>query len=206
MPPRSNEFDKEMSQLEVELKRLEAEYNMFFAGRLPRLPWETRARVDALVKHYDRMPMRNTAERFRFGTLQARYVAFCDLWERDLKAREEGRLTRGRTPPAAGMPPPPGPPPAKADRGPKREPQGPRVVAEAALRDPAKDAERMKELYEQLSSARKAAGEQPLPYDRFAQVVRAQVTKLGRGSSDVTFRVAVQGGKVTLSAKAAKDE
>ena len=32
--------------LEAELKRLEAEYNMFFAGRLPRPPWETRARVD----------------------------------------------------------------------------------------------------------------------------------------------------------------
>ena len=29
--------------LEAEIRRLEAEYNMFFAGRLPRLPWETRA-------------------------------------------------------------------------------------------------------------------------------------------------------------------
>ena len=36
--------------LEAEIKRLEAEYNMFFAGRLPRLPWEKRARVDAMVK------------------------------------------------------------------------------------------------------------------------------------------------------------
>ena len=36
--------------LEAELKRLEAEYNMFFAGRLPRPPWETRGRVEALVK------------------------------------------------------------------------------------------------------------------------------------------------------------
>jgi hypothetical protein len=31
-----------MQQLEGEIKRLEAEYNMFFAGRLPRLPCETR--------------------------------------------------------------------------------------------------------------------------------------------------------------------
>ena len=67
-----------MAQLEAEIKRLEAEYNMFFAGRLPRLPWETRARVEALVKRYDRMNLRNTAERFRFGTLQAKFVAFCD--------------------------------------------------------------------------------------------------------------------------------
>jgi hypothetical protein len=204
MAPRGSEFEQEMSKLEAEIKRLEAEYNMFFAGRLPRLPWETRARVDTLVKHYDRMHIRNTAERFRFGTLQARYVAFCDLWERHLKAREEGRPTRGRksAAPADSGTSPPAPHATKPER---QRPSGPRVVAEAAIRDPAKESDRLKELYEQLSSARKAAGEQPLPYDRFAQVVRAQVTKLGRGSNEVAFKVNVQGGKVTLSAKV-KDE
>jgi hypothetical protein len=33
-----SEFERELQLLEVELKRLEAEYNMFFAGRLPRCP------------------------------------------------------------------------------------------------------------------------------------------------------------------------
>src|SRR5688500_20375564 len=94
MALKGSEFDQQMVKLEAEIKRLEAEYNMFFAGRLPRLPWETRARVDALVKRYDRMNIRNTAERFRFETLQARYTGFCDLWERALKAKEEGRPMR----------------------------------------------------------------------------------------------------------------
>jgi hypothetical protein len=58
----------------------------------------------------------------------------------------------------------------------------------------------LKQLYERLSAARKAAGEQPLPYDRFAQVVQAQVKKLGGGSGEVAFRVAVDQGKVTLTA------
>ena len=53
-PP--SEFERELQRLEVELKRLEAEYTMFFAGRLPRPPWETRSRVEALVKQYDRAP------------------------------------------------------------------------------------------------------------------------------------------------------
>ena len=44
---------RELQSLEAELKRLEAEYNMFFAGRLPRPPWETRSRVDAIVKRLD---------------------------------------------------------------------------------------------------------------------------------------------------------
>ncbi len=50
----------EMTDLQKDLrrsrriKRLEAEYNMFFAGRLPRPPWETRGRVEALIKRHDR--------------------------------------------------------------------------------------------------------------------------------------------------------
>jgi len=43
---KGNEFDRQMQQLEAEIKKLEAEYNMFFAGRLPRLPWETRKRIE----------------------------------------------------------------------------------------------------------------------------------------------------------------
>ena len=204
MAAKSNEFEQEMTKLEAELKRLEAEYNMFFAGRLPRLPWETRARVDALVKQYDRMTLRNTAQKFRFATLQSRYMAFCDLWERSLKAREEGRPVRRTRGGAAAEPPPPPTRPTRADRDMPAD-TGPRVVAVASIRDPAKDADRLKNLYAELSSARKQAGEQPLPFDRFAQVVRAQVTKLG-GAGEVSFRVTVEGGKVTLAAKAGKGE
>ena len=204
MAPKSSEFEQEMAKLEAELKRLEAEYNMFFAGRLPRLPWETRSRVEALVKRYDRMTLRNTAERFRFGTLQAKFAAFCDLWERHLKAKEEGRAIRGRRA-SSGSPSTPPPPPSTA-RPHATEPDAPatRVVAVTTLKDPAAEPDRLRALYEQLSAARKAAGEKPVPYEAFTQVVRAQVNKLGSGESEVAFRVAVQDGKVTLTAKALK--
>ncbi|HXG87833.1 MAG TPA: MXAN_5187 C-terminal domain-containing protein [Vicinamibacterales bacterium] len=203
MAPKGSEFDQEMKHLEAEIKRLEAEYNMFFAGRLPRLPWETRARVDALVKRYDRMNIRNTAERFRFNTLQAKYAAFCDLWERALKAREEGRPGPGRRPAPAPPAAPPPPPPTAADAA---EAARSRVVHVASFRDPLQEAERMKELYERLAEARRDAGEQQIPYQRFAEVVRAQVNKLGGGEAEVAFRVAVKDGKVTLTARTMKTE
>ena len=66
-----SDLDRELEILEAELKRLEAEYNMFFAGRLPRPPWETRGRVDAMMKRLDRMHIGNTGARFRFATLQS---------------------------------------------------------------------------------------------------------------------------------------
>ena len=64
-----------MLRLAASLKQLEAEYNMFFAGRLSKPPWETRSRVDALFKQYDRAYVQNYGDRFRFPTLQSRYAA-----------------------------------------------------------------------------------------------------------------------------------
>ena len=79
-----SDLDRELNLLETEMKRLEAEYNMYFAGRLPRPPWETRARVNALVKRHDQSYIRNTADRFRFESLQARYQKFLELWDRQI--------------------------------------------------------------------------------------------------------------------------
>lgn len=87
-------FAAEMLQLEAELRRLETEYSQFFAGRQKRIPAERRARVESAFRKHDRAPRQNTAERFRFEALQARYAALCQLWERTLRARDDGR---GRT-------------------------------------------------------------------------------------------------------------
>jgi len=98
----SSEFEQELQRLEVDLKRLEADYTKFFAGRLPRPPLATRSRVQALVTQYDRRHIQNTSERFRFATIQARFASLTDLWDRVLRAREDGRaggpLAQPRTP------------------------------------------------------------------------------------------------------------
>ena len=75
--------------LEAELKRLEAEYSMFFAGRLPRPPWETRSASRHGQAH------RSAAHRqlrlpLQVQHVQARFTTFIELWDRGLRAREEG--------------------------------------------------------------------------------------------------------------------
>ena len=87
----SADVDRELKSLEAELRRLEAEYTMYFSGRLPRPPVETRRRVAGMVRHLDRQRLTNYAERFRFTTLQTRFHKFSDLWDRGMRAREEGR-------------------------------------------------------------------------------------------------------------------
>jgi hypothetical protein len=201
-PPTTSEFDRQLRELEAEIKKLEVEYNLFFAGRLPKLPWETRSRVEGMVKRYDRLQIQNTAERFRFQGLQSRFSAFCELWERTLRAREGSRPGARRS---GGEPPPIVHPPERgrdADADSAGEPPRPAVMS---LRDPAAEADKVQALYEQLREARRQAGEAEVPFERFQEVVRAQVSKLSRGG-EVVFKVSTKDGRVAFTAKPADGE
>ena len=189
MPPST--IDRDLTRLETDLKQLEAEYNMFFAGRLPKPPWETRARVEALVKQFDRGHIPNTGDRFRFTTLQSRYATFIDLWDRGLRAREEGRpgpFARKHTP---------------ADPE-KKGPEN-RILHVSSFRDPVREIDKLTDLYESLAEARREVGEDAPPFHKFAELVRTQVKKLrDTGSPEVAFRVAVKDGKVNFTARGLK--
>jgi hypothetical protein len=227
-----SDFDREMVILENEMRRLEAEFNMFFAGRLPRPPWETKARVAALVKKTDNSYIRNTADRFRFESLQNRHSKFLELVDRQMTNRELGRPMLGRKA-------------APAQETAKKEEKGKeqgaptndehktvevkplvgkkddaRAHEQAAdkraaaadqaevrfKRDQALEAERVKQLHAQLASAKRQAGEKEVPMDRLEKLVKAQVDKFKSEGKDVTFKVAVKDGKVSLTATPVKDE
>ncbi len=186
------DIERDLARLETDLKQLEAEYNMFFAGRLPKPPWETRTKVETAVKKLDRGHIQNTGIRFRFLTLQSRYSAFIDLWDRGQRAREEGRP--GPFAQAAAKP--------RAD---KPEAKETRVVHVAAFQDPAHEMRKLEDLYESLASARRESGAAPVPFHKFADLVKSQVEKMkASGSPEVAFRVAVKDGKVNFTARALK--
>ena len=185
------EVQKDLQTLAAGLKQLEAEYNMFFAGRLPRPPWETRNRVAALVKKWDRGYIQSSVDRFQFDTLQRRFQTFIDLWDRGLRAREEGRG---------------GPfaqPPPREIR--KEKPAEAKVLHVAAFADPMRELDKLHTLYDSLMDARREAGSDVVPFHRFAALVKDQVTKLkSEGSEAVAFRVTVTEGKVNFTARAVK--
>lgn len=181
MPP--SDFERTLDRLEADLKRLEAEYNMFFAGRAPRPPWETRSRVEAAIKKFDRAPSGNYGERYRFSSLQARFAALTDLWDRGLRAREEGR--------------------AGPLGGAKNRDVRDRIVRVASFTDPSKEPDKLRELYDAIVEARREVGSSPVSFDRFSELVTGQVEKFRKKDGDeVAFRVGVQDGKVTLTARA----
>lgn len=191
--PELSDIQRDLQTLTTELKRLEAEYNGFFAGRLPRPPWETRSRVEAIIKRWDRGHIDTSVDRFRFQTLQARYAAFVDLWDRGQRAREEGR------PGPFVQPSPSKTPPKKPE-----EPES-KVIHVTAFRDPMREMDKLHSLYDSLMDARRQAGDDVVPFHRFAALVKDQVGKLREaGSPEVAFRVAMKDGKVNFTVRGLK--
>jgi hypothetical protein len=129
----------------------------------------------------------------QFDTLQRRFQTFVDLWDRGLRAREEGR---------------PGPfvhqHPSQAEAK-KKEPDQ-KVVHVAQFQDPMREMDKLHTLYDSLMDARREAGDDVVPFHRFAALVKDQVTKLkASGTAEVAFRVAVVDGKVNFTARGLKD-
>jgi hypothetical protein len=189
------DIQRDLHQLAVDLKRLEGEYNMFFAGRLPRPPWETRGRVEAVLKRYDRGVSMGTGDRFRFEMLQSRFQALVELWDRGLRSREEGRpgpFAQARPKAAAKV---------------EKEKAGGKVLSVTQFTDPVREMDKLHTLYDSLMDARRQHGEDVVPFHKFAALVKNQVTKLrDEGSSEVAFRVAVKDGKVAFTVRAAKEK
>ena len=190
---RGSDLEPDLRSLEAELRKLEAEYNMFFAGSLPRPPWETRTRVEQLMKRLERSAVTEgtAVDRFRQQTLQSRLATFVDLWDRGLRAREEGRpgpfaRRRAAEPDTAGQP---------------RD----RIVYVTVFADPAKELDRLHDLYERMTDVRRELGAAQVPFHRFAGLIREKVTAMKRkGVSEVAFRVAVHDGKITFTARGLK--
>jgi hypothetical protein len=189
---RGSDFDRDLRKLEADLRKLEAEYNMFFAGQLPRPPWETRAHVEQTVKRLERAgTISGTyAERFRLNTLQSRFATFVELWDRGLRAREEGR---------------PGPFSRKGRDDARAQPPGERVVYVTVFSDPKEELDRLRDLYERIADVRRELGEAQVPFHKFAGLIREKVGAFKkRGAPEVAFRVTVRDGKVTFSARGLK--
>ena len=193
MAPPQSEFEPQMLHLDAEIRRLETEYNMFFAGRLKRPPFETKNRVAALIKRHDNSYIKNTGDRFRFESIQNRYYKFLELVDRQMTNRELGRPTLGVKPQATTVP--------KSEQA--KDPNVVRFAKDAKL---SQDSDQVKQLFERLAEEKKKVGEKPVAIDRLAALVKAQVDKFGAEGKDVAFKVATKDGKVTLTARAADEK
>jgi hypothetical protein len=195
-------ISEDLDQLAVSIRQLQARWDMFFSGVERRPPNEAHARVEKLIRQYDRSVIRNNADRFRFQGLTSRFNTLNELWQKRLRAREEGRAFgfHGRTAEALAAPPPPGPEPRPSPR-----PGG--EGAEFRVGDAERDDAAVRALYERFVEERQRTGEGAAPaYESFRQLIGTQTAKIlgARGARAVDFRLDTKDGKVALKAKVVK--
>ena len=181
--------EEQLVRLEENIRRLKVEFDIYFNGAAKRPPYDTKNRVETIIKRLGDDRTLSYAQRYHFNSLASRYIAFRDLWRRTLQGREEGR-----DPAAAAR--------SLAVHG-LGEPFSPSSFVSSDIR---RDIATVKDLYKALVQAKRSCGETTIGFSlpRFHQLIasRADSLKEKLGCERVLFSVNVEEGHVSFKAKA----
>jgi hypothetical protein len=183
---------KEVTNLRVELERLEREindlkvlYEQYFSGILVRPPDTEHNILKQLIRTIRKAPFKNSALNYRLKSLEHRYNTYNTYWQRVLREKDEGRYSRDVY---------------KANL---RE----RKIHEDAQRQTAKGAAEhgMKELFRayKLALDKETGKSHELDFDSFRSSLLEKAKTLQKQSSGgkLSFKVVVKDGKVLVQAK-----
>jgi hypothetical protein len=179
--------DSLLTRLEEDIRRLKIEFDIYFNGGSKRPPYDTKGRVETLVKRLGDDRTLNFAQRYRYNSLAARYNSFRDLWRRTMQGREEGRdaISAARA----------------GGKGQVSEEPVSFVCADAT-----KDVETVQKLYKSLVEAKQQCGESTseLSFPRFHRLIasKAEGLKAKLNCERVEFSITVENGHVSFKAKA----
>ena len=186
--------DEQLTRLEDDIRRLRIEFDIFFNGGAKRPPYDTKGRVETLLKRLGDDRALTYAQRYRYNSLAARYNAFRDLWRRTMQGREEGRD------------------PVSAARASAKN-EAPKTKLEPVsfvCGDAHREVEVVKNIYESLLEAKRRCGEptEGLSFPKFHRLIasKADGIKQQRGCDRVTFSVVVEDGHVSFKARAGRNE
>ena len=197
-------LEEDLARIEEGTFKLQKEWDRFFSGQERKAPFEAKQRLDRLIRRYVGIEIRNNTERFRFQSLTARYNTLSDLWNRKLRAIEEGRHVPSQW--KAKEPPKEAPGPELPQELPSFAPPPAAAAqkrAEIRLSTLREDEQGVRTLYEEFRSARASVGESEVKFESFKKLISQQRARLleEKDAIAVDFRVALQDGKVALKAK-----
>ncbi|HEX2271083.1 MAG TPA: MXAN_5187 C-terminal domain-containing protein [Pyrinomonadaceae bacterium] len=181
--------EEQLSRLEEDIRRLRIEFDIFFNGAAKRPPYDTKGRVETVLKRLGDDRTLTFAQRYRYNSLAARYNAFRDLWRRTMQGREEGRD-----------------PVSAARASAKKETVTEVPPVSFVCLDAHKEVGVVKDLYDTLLEVKQKCGEsmEGLSFPQFHRLVAAKSDGLKEryGCNQVRFSVAVENGHVSFKAKA----
>jgi hypothetical protein len=184
--------DEQLTRLEEDIRRLRIEFDIFFNGAAKRPPYDTKGRVETLIKRLGDDRTLTYAQRFRYTSLTSRYNAFRDLWRRIMQGREEGRDS------------------LSCARATVKKQATELQKVSFVCADAHKDVTTVKSLYDSLLEAKRQCGEatEDLSFERFHSLIASKADGLKErfGCEQVRFSVAIESGQVSFKAKAERGE
>lgn len=178
--------DEQLTRLEDDIRRLRVEFDIFFNGGAKRPPYDTKGRVETLLKRLGDDRTLTYAQRYRYNSLAARYNAFRDLWRRTMQGREEGRD------------------PISAARASVKKEVDATEVSFVCL-DAHREVELVKNIYASLLEAKRRCGEpaEELSFPKFHRLLAAKADGIKEqvGCDRVQFSVAIENGHVSFKAR-----
>lgn len=191
--------EADLQALEREIAAVNAEYDAFLYGTGARPPVESRKKVERLIRALSSKDLDSAAERYRFSTLQGRWNALAERWERLQTEKEAGRRPGiyGHFRPAAA-----------AAAAQSASDEGPNAARPASVRrsgDESIPSDLRRALFDKYVAARRAAGDTSSDpgFERFSDSLEREAQRLRDrfGGADVEFDVTERDGKVKLVAK-----
>ena len=195
---------QELQALEDALRNLNAQYDAFLYGSTPRPPVEGRRRIGQQIRRLSTTDLESAADRYRFSTLQGRYNALCERWDRLQAEKEAGKRPgiHGHFTRIAG---------AEFASHARPNAARPASVKEEATRPPSSaPTSEERDLFERYRRARLEHGEDVsgLDLERFVARLAREREKLKEhfGVVNIEFVIAERDGQVRLIARPKETE
>ena len=212
--------EEDIRRIDVDITKLKIQFDLYFAGSVPRPPTSQRDALEKQVKQLQ-FSIKSVADRFLYNAVLNKFNAYSELWLKNLRIKEEGvhlhplaRRAALRSAAAAGIT---GGTNGSAAAGAAaaRQGHGRRGAAKGHGPHPdswristsGKDEKALKNLYENFIAAKDQVGDQKKPsFDAFArQIARHTATIKGQVDCElIDFKIYFKDNRVSIKAKPLK--
>jgi len=198
-------IDEELAQLERDIRQLKIEYDMYFGGGRKRPPTEVEWRIDLIIKRYaERGGELKSGQRFRYNNLTQTYAKYKDIFRKKMAQKEEGTIQRHFGAAAKAIEEERARSQSNVTGGKAPTPPGVPPVFRVVCSEPAKESQKVDQLFQAFVEAKKLAGEETEKLSRagFTEFVLKKTKDLQskKNCRDVEYVVETVDGQVKLKA------
>ena len=186
-------IDQQLNRLEEDIRKIKVEYDVFFSGGSKRAPYETKNRIETIIKRLADERSLTFAQRYQYNSVVARFTSFRELWRRTQQKREEGRdaLSSARA--------------ALAKQEETKEPEKPASTTVFVCSDVQNEPATVAQIYQTLLKAKEECGESAgeINFAHFERQLLAQTERFKEktGCKRVAFEIGTENGRVVFKAK-----